>query len=116
MATALSQPISFIFLISRQGKVRLSKFYETVSAKERTKLTREVAALVLNRCAVDRWRRIRACDARVARVRASNRNATQRETITTNHTRTALSRSVQRRPAKQCNFIEYHEGKIVYKR
>ena len=51
LATALSQPISFIFLISRQGKVRLSKFYETVSAKERTKLTREVAALVLNRCA-----------------------------------------------------------------
>jgi hypothetical protein len=60
--------ISFLLLISRQGKVRLSKFYETVPAKERTKLLREVTALVLSR------------------------------------------------PAKQCNFVEYKDSKIVYKR
>ena len=57
-----------MLLISRQGKIRLSKFYETISAKERSKLTRDVSALVLNR------------------------------------------------PVKQCNFIEYKDSKVVYKR
>ena len=60
--------ISFVLLISRQGKVRLSKFYEAIPTKERTKLLREVSSLVLNR------------------------------------------------PAKQCNFIEYKDSKLVYKR
>ena len=58
-----AQPISYVFLISRQGKVRLSKFYDTVSAKERTKLTREVAALVLNRPA-KQVRRLDVCRGR----------------------------------------------------
>jgi AP-1 complex subunit sigma 1/2 len=57
-----------MLLISRQGKVRLSKFYEAVPAKERQKLLREVSTLVLNR------------------------------------------------PPKQCNFIEYKDAKLVYKR
>ena len=57
-----------MLLISRQGKIRLSKFYEAIPAKERSKLTREVSALVLGR------------------------------------------------PAKQCNFIEYKDSKLVYKR
>lgn len=60
--------INFLMLVSRQGKVRLSKWYGTYPAKEKTRITREVASLVLNRT------------------------------------------------AKMCNFVEYKETKIVYKR
>jgi Clathrin adaptor complex small chain len=41
--------IKFLLLVSRQGKVRLSKFYETLSSKDKAKITREVTTLVLNR-------------------------------------------------------------------
>ena len=57
-----------MLLISRQGKIRLSKFYDPIPAKERAKMLREISTLVLNR------------------------------------------------PAKQCNFIEYKDSKLVYKR
>lgn len=60
--------INFILLISRQGKVRLAKWYETYPAKDKQRITREVSAAVLNR------------------------------------------------PAKMCNFLEYRDQKIVYKR
>ena len=38
-------------LISRQGKVRLSRYFDTFTAKEKSRLTREISALVLNRSA-----------------------------------------------------------------
>jgi AP-1 complex subunit sigma 1/2 len=57
-----------VLLISRQGKVRLAKWYSTTSPKEKARTTREIAALVLNRA------------------------------------------------PKMCNFLEWHERKVVYKR
>lgn len=43
--------IKFLLLVSRQGKVRLSKWYEMYSAKDKARITREVSALVLSRAA-----------------------------------------------------------------
>ena len=60
--------VDFIMLISRQGKLRLSKWYSPTLPKERARIVREVTALVLNRA------------------------------------------------PKMCNFLEYKERKIVYKR
>lgn len=60
--------MNFLFLVSRQGKVRLSKWYNTFTAKDKARITREVTSLVLNR------------------------------------------------PPKMCNFVEYKEHKIVYRR
>jgi len=41
--------IKFLLLVSRQGKVRLSKWYDAFSTKDKARYTREVAALVLAR-------------------------------------------------------------------
>jgi hypothetical protein len=60
--------LNFVLLISRQGKTRLTKWYEEFTGKEKARAIREVTAMVLSR------------------------------------------------PAKQCNFIEYKDRKIVYKR
>lgn len=60
--------IDFILLISRQGKVRLSKWYTVKEAKDRARITRETSALVLNRA------------------------------------------------PKMCNFLDYKDKKLVYKR
>jgi len=60
--------IEFMMLVSRQGKIRLSQWYTTMTAKEKTRTAREVSSLVLGR------------------------------------------------PAKQCNFIEWLDKKLVYKR
>lgn len=60
--------IDFVLLISRQGKVRLSKWYGAVNSKDRARILREVSTLVLNR------------------------------------------------PAKMCNFLEWKDKKVVYKR
>lgn len=52
--------IHFLLLISRQGKVRLSKWYETYAAKEKAKVVREVTAAVLDRhqklCNILEWK------------------------------------------------------------
>jgi hypothetical protein len=64
----LSVQIRFVLLLSRQGKVRLAKWYTTISQKERAKITKEVATVVLAR------------------------------------------------PAKLCNFVDWKDQKIVYKR
>lgn len=58
----------YMLLLSRQGKVRLSKWFETYGLKEKNKIVKEVTTLVLGR-----------------------RN-------------------------KMCNFIEYKNSKIVYRR
>ncbi|KAL6780990.1 AP1S1 [Auxenochlorella protothecoides x Auxenochlorella symbiontica] len=60
--------IRWVLLLSRQGKVRLAKWYTTTTQKERAKLLKEVSPLVLSRA------------------------------------------------AKLCNFIDWKDQKIVYKR
>lgn len=41
--------IQFLLLLLRQGKVRLSKWYQTILQKEKSKITRELTTLVLAR-------------------------------------------------------------------
>lgn len=41
--------VQFLLLLSRQGKVRLSKWYQTISQKEKAKITRELTTLILAR-------------------------------------------------------------------
>ncbi|KAI8107774.1 hypothetical protein M9435_002802 [Picochlorum sp. BPE23] len=41
--------IRFLLLLSRQGKVRLAKWYTTVSQKERAQIIKQVSPLVLSR-------------------------------------------------------------------
>ena len=41
--------IKFVLLLSRQGKVRLSKWYTTLTQKERAKVIREITPMVLAR-------------------------------------------------------------------
>ena len=60
--------IRFVMLLSRQGKVRLAKWYTTVSQKERAKIVKEVLPLVLPR------------------------------------------------GPKLCNFVDWRDGKVVYRR
>lgn len=60
--------INFLLLVSRQGKTRLTKWYESFASKDKVRIIREVTAMVLGR------------------------------------------------PPKMCNFIEWRDKKIVYKR
>lgn len=60
--------IQFALLLSRQGKVRLSKWYTTATQKERLKAIRDITPTVLSR------------------------------------------------PAKLCNFLDWKDSKVVYKR
>ncbi|ABN68454.1 AP-1 clathrin associated protein complex subunit [Scheffersomyces stipitis CBS 6054] len=41
--------IKYLFLLSRQGKIRLAKWYDTISQKEKGKITRELSTLILSR-------------------------------------------------------------------
>ena len=41
--------LRFLFLISRQGKTRLSKWYETMPQKQKTKIMRELSTIILSR-------------------------------------------------------------------
>jgi len=60
--------IRYIILLSRQGKVRLSKWFTTLSLKEKNKIIKEVSQLVLSR------------------------------------------------RTRMCNFLEYKDTKVVYRR
>ncbi|KAL9656282.1 hypothetical protein ABK040_007895 [Willaertia magna] len=60
--------IHFLLLISRQSKVRLAKWYSTYSQKERGRIVKEVAHLVVGR------------------------------------------------PSKLCNFLDFNEQRLVFKR
>lgn len=60
--------IHFFILMSRQGKVRLAKWYSTYSQKERARVVKETTPLVLSR------------------------------------------------PLKLCNFVDWKNIKLVYKR
>ncbi len=66
--SAATAQLHFLLLISRQAKVRLTKWYTPYPQKTKTKFIRECSNLVLSRA------------------------------------------------QKLCNFIEWHNGKIVYKR
>ncbi|XP_049370732.1 AP-1 complex subunit sigma-1 isoform X2 [Solanum verrucosum] len=52
--------IHFVLLISRQGKVRLTKWYSPYTQKERTKVIRELSGMILTRgpklCNFVEWR------------------------------------------------------------
>ncbi|GLT74535.1 hypothetical protein SLA2020_463240 [Shorea laevis] len=52
--------IHFVLLVSRQGKVRLAKWYSPYSQKERTKVIRELSGIILTRapklCNFVEWR------------------------------------------------------------
>ncbi|XP_017429925.1 AP-1 complex subunit sigma-1 [Vigna angularis] len=52
--------IQFVILISRQGKVRLTKWYSPYSQKERSKIIRELNGLIISRapklCNFVEWR------------------------------------------------------------
>eukprot|EP01121_Diplochlamys_sp_Union-15-3_P015841 TRINITY_DN529_c0_g1_i1.p1 TRINITY_DN529_c0_g1~~TRINITY_DN529_c0_g1_i1.p1 ORF type:complete len:153 (-),score=11.56 TRINITY_DN529_c0_g1_i1:153-611(-) len=41
--------INFVLLVSRQGKTRLTKWYQPYAPKEKNKIIREITSLVLNR-------------------------------------------------------------------
>ncbi|CAN1183546.1 AP-1 complex subunit sigma-1 [Linum perenne] len=62
--------IHFVLLISRQGKVRLTKWYSPYSQKERSKVIRELSGIVLNRgpklCNFVEWRGYRVVYRRYA--------------------------------------------------
>ncbi|GAA5836396.1 hypothetical protein JCM3775_003154 [Rhodotorula graminis] len=60
--------VSFLLLISRQGKVRLAKWYTTMSPRNKSKIVKDVTQLVLAR------------------------------------------------RTRMCNFLEYKDSKIVYRR
>eukprot|EP01090_Pellita_catalonica_P005691 TRINITY_DN15929_c0_g1_i1.p1 TRINITY_DN15929_c0_g1~~TRINITY_DN15929_c0_g1_i1.p1 ORF type:complete len:154 (+),score=7.76 TRINITY_DN15929_c0_g1_i1:1-462(+) len=51
---------NFILLINRQGKTRLSKWFQTYSNKEKSRFSRELSTLILNRnpkhCNIVEWR------------------------------------------------------------
>nr|GEZ19133.1 AP-1 complex subunit sigma-1 [Tanacetum cinerariifolium] len=52
--------IHFVLLISRQGKVRLTKWYSPYTQKERSKVIRELSGMILTRgpklCNFVEWR------------------------------------------------------------
>ncbi|KAF8820784.1 putative AP-2 complex subunit sigma-1 [Cardiosporidium cionae] len=60
--------IQFIFLLNRQGKIRLIKFFSPIPQKERQKIPKEISQIILSRS------------------------------------------------PKLCNFVEWREYKIVYRR
>ncbi|KAJ5922397.1 hypothetical protein N7516_010100, partial [Penicillium verrucosum] len=60
--------ISYLILLSRQGKVRLAKWFTTLSPKEKAKIIKDVTQLVLSR------------------------------------------------RTRMCNFLEYKDSKVVYRR
>lgn len=75
--------IHFLLLVSRQGKVRLNKWYSIYSQKEKAKIQRE----------------------------ARPNQSCGRSPLTPQVTNMVLNR-----PPKLCNFIEWKEQKIIYKR
>ncbi|KAG4205544.1 hypothetical protein ERO13_A04G110600v2 [Gossypium hirsutum] len=62
--------IHFLLLISRQGKVRLTKWYSTYSKKERSKVLRELSGVTLTRgprlCNFVEWRGLKVVYKRYA--------------------------------------------------
>ena len=61
-------PINYLILVSRQGKIRLAKWFVTLQAREKAKIVKDVTAAVLAR------------------------------------------------RTKMCNFLEYKDSKVIYRR
>ncbi|KAJ6731255.1 AP COMPLEX SUBUNIT SIGMA [Salix viminalis] len=63
-------PIHFVLLVSRQGKVRLAKWYSPYTLRERSKVIRELSGIIPNRgpklCNFVEWRGFRAVYRRYA--------------------------------------------------
>jgi len=81
--------INFILLFSRQGKLRLQKGYEAKESKEKKKIVRELR--------LQKW--------------YEAKESKEKKKIVRELTSTIL----QRKP-KMCNFIEYKDLCVVYKR
>ncbi|XP_021900711.1 AP-1 complex subunit sigma-1-like [Carica papaya] len=62
--------IHFVILVSRQGKLRLTKWYSPYSQKERTKVIRELSGIILSRgpklCNFVEWRGLKVVYRRYA--------------------------------------------------
>nr|XP_011464991.1 PREDICTED: AP-1 complex subunit sigma-2-like isoform X1 [Fragaria vesca subsp. vesca] len=62
--------IHYVILVSRQGKVRLTKWFSTYSQKERSKVMRELSGVILNRgsklCNFIEWRGLKVVYKRYA--------------------------------------------------
>ncbi|XP_007210858.2 AP-1 complex subunit sigma-1 [Prunus persica] len=58
--TSIINAIHFVILVSRQGKVRLTKWFSPYTQKERSKVMRELSGIILNRgpklCNFVEWR------------------------------------------------------------
>lgn len=65
-----NQTVHFILLISRQGKTRLTKWYEPYANKEKARILKEVPNLVLNRspklCNFIEWKEYKIISRRYA--------------------------------------------------
>ena len=94
--------INFMLLVSRQGKTRLTKWYESYSTKEKARIVREVTA----RTGAGGPRAKRAAP-RAPRAKRPAAGAPP----------PARQATVLARAPKMCNFIEWRaDKKIVYKR
>jgi len=62
--------VHFLLLVSRQGKARLTKWYEPYTTKEKTRIVREVTNLILNRspklCNFLEWKEFKIVSRRYA--------------------------------------------------
>ncbi|KAJ1637751.1 clathrin adaptor complex small chain-domain-containing protein [Pavlovales sp. CCMP2436] len=96
-----------LVLRSRQGKVRLTKWYSPYNAKEKTRTTREVSGARLSSPSASRCRCLcrRALTGPRARVYATALPPLLQ-----------VSAMVLARQQKQCNFLEWHDQKVIYKR
>ncbi|AET00048.1 clathrin adaptor complex small chain [Medicago truncatula] len=70
LISSVEKLIHFVLLISRQGKVRLTKWYSPYSQKERSKVIRELSGLIISRgpklCNFVEWRGLRVVYKRYA--------------------------------------------------
>jgi hypothetical protein len=114
----------YILLISRQGKIRLTKWYKPFTQKERSRISKEVTNMVLV-SRTDEWQSAYMCVYVCVYVRAQcvcvcmyihhslslwlSHTCIYCNLYTYIHTR-------QERRKKACNFLEWRGGKVVYKR
>ena len=137
--------IHFFMLINKQGKVRLAKWYSTYSQKERSRTTKEVTSLVLQRAPQVRLSRPQRCASAhrgaapllhlkfcsvlhstvrdtMSRLRSVNRSCPSLPCVLvpvctglTAGASTGLKPSCTRR-VQLCNFLDWRNLKLVYKR
>ncbi|KAK4702278.1 hypothetical protein P7C70_g3952, partial [Phenoliferia sp. Uapishka_3] len=97
MSTGLQERengMSFVLLISRQGKVRQAKWFSTMSSKNKSKIVKDVTQLVLVSCFLG---------------------------TVSFHGPLLIGLAfggmyLQARRTRMCNFLEYKDSKVVYRR